>query len=407
MSRVYSVMTKSAMKRWMRRYSLALVAAIGGAMGVAYAAASHGHTAPPKAPQQLAAEQARDSEQDIVQIAILLDTSSSMDGLINQARSQLWSIVDQMGRMTRVVNGKTRGVKLELALYQYGNDTLSKESGYIQQVLPFTGDLDRVSEKLNGLFTNGGSEFVPEVIETAATQLAWNKDATLRFIYVAGNEEFDQGPVTAAHAMATAAAHDINVQLIFCGAKEGTWENAARLAKSDLMSIDQNSVAQYVAAPQDAEILRIGQQINATYVAYGANGQASVARQEKADKDSAKLSPKVALERMQLKGKKAYDNRSWDLVDANKNDASFLANTPDAQLPAELQGKSLEEKQQLVAAKTAEREALQKQLAKLEADRNAYLAAEQAKHHSTDAPSLGTELMKTTKPVAAKKGYKL
>jgi hypothetical protein len=399
-------MTKSAMKRWLRRYSLALVAGLGGAMGVAYAAASHGHARPPAVQHQIAAEPVRDSQQDTVQIAILLDTSSSMDGLINQARSQLWSMVDQMGRMTRVVDGKTRGVKIELALYQYGNDTLSKESGYIQQVLPFTGDLDKVSEKLNGLFTNGGSEYVPEVIETATTQLQWNKDAALRFIYVAGNEEFDQGPVTAAHAMAAAAAHDINVQLIFCGAKEGTWENAAKLAKSDLMSIDQNSVAQYVAAPQDADILRIGQQINATYIAYGASGQASVARQQKADKDSAKLSPKVALERAQLKGKKAYDNRTWDIVDANKNDGDFLAKTADAELPSELQGKSIEEKKQIVATKTAEREALQKQLAKLEADRTAYLAAEQAKHRSTDAPSLGTELMKTAKPVAAKKGYK-
>ena len=61
-----------------------------------------------------------------MQIALLLDTSSSMDGLINQARSHLWNMVDQMGKMTRVVNGKTRGVKIELALYEYGNDTLAR-----------------------------------------------------------------------------------------------------------------------------------------------------------------------------------------------------------------------------------------------------------------------------------------
>ena len=93
-----------------------------------------------------------------------------MDGLINQARSQLWTMVDQMGRMTRVVDGKTRGVKIELALYQYGNDTLSEKTGYIQQVLPFSTDLDNVSEKLHALFTNGGSEYVGEVIETAVSQ---------------------------------------------------------------------------------------------------------------------------------------------------------------------------------------------------------------------------------------------
>ena len=33
-----------------------------------------------------------------VQIALLLDTSSSMDGLINQARSQVWKMVNELGR---------------------------------------------------------------------------------------------------------------------------------------------------------------------------------------------------------------------------------------------------------------------------------------------------------------------
>ena len=34
------------------------------------------------------------SEQAKVQIAILLDTSNSMDGLIEQAKSQLWKVVN-------------------------------------------------------------------------------------------------------------------------------------------------------------------------------------------------------------------------------------------------------------------------------------------------------------------------
>src|SRR5256885_4196437 len=148
-------MNKRAVKPWLRRYSLALVAGLGGAMGVAYAAASHGQAPPPSVQASVQAEPARDNVQDTVQIALLLDTSSSMDGLINQARSQLWTMVDQMGRMTRVVDGKTRGVKIELALYQYGNDTLSETTGYIQQVLPFSTDLDNESDKLHALLTNG------------------------------------------------------------------------------------------------------------------------------------------------------------------------------------------------------------------------------------------------------------
>ncbi|HEX3764418.1 MAG TPA: vWA domain-containing protein [Kofleriaceae bacterium] len=406
------VRSEQPIRRWLRRYSLPLVAALGGATGVAYAAGwSRSATPPPVAAVSVAtppaAELPRDNAQDKVQIALLLDTSSSMDGLINQARSHLWSLVDQMGRMTRVVDGKTRGVKVELALYEYGNDTLSSESGYIRQVLPLTTDLDRVSEALHGLFTNGGSEYVGEVIQTAVTALQWSSDpAVLKFVFVAGNETFNQGPVSAATAMTAAAQKDIHVQLIYCGPREESWEVAAKLAHSDLTTIDQNHVAQHIASPQDAEILQLGNELNSTYLAYGEDGVASVARQAKADASSAKLSPKVALERAQLKAKNSYRNTSWDVVDAVDNNGKFLEQTSDDKLPGELRGKPLAEKKQIVADRAAKRGEIKAKLARLEAERNAFLAAEQAKHRGPEAQSLETELMKTTRDVATKKGYK-
>ena len=410
----------SAFGRRLRRHSLVLVAALGGAAGVAYAAGRHAKAPAPKVtvfawskadntPAAIAtpAELPRDTVQDTVQIALLLDTSSSMDGLINQARSQLWTMVDQMGRMTRVVDGKTRGVRVELALFEYGNTRIPAADGYIRQVLPLTGDLDRVSEQLGALFTNGGDEYVGQAITKAVSSLAWSKDpAAMKFVFVAGNEEFDQGPVSAAAAMKAAAGADIHVQLIYCGNEEPTWKAAANLAASDLMTIDQNVVAQAIAAPQDDEILRLGNELNGTYLAYGADGAAAMARQSGADAASAKLSKKVALERSQLKAKAAYRNDTWDVVDAIEKDADFLGKaTPDA-LPAELRGKSQAEQRQIIASKAAARADLKAKLAKLEADRTAFIAAEQAKNAGPEQKVLETELMKSTKKVAAKKGYK-
>ncbi len=414
--------------RWLRRHSLTLVAALGGAAGVAYAVGWQGtptktaptsdtattisvvrhEVQPPPTPTPQPALE-RDTATDTVQIALLLDTSSSMDGLINQARAHLWTMVDQMGKLTRVVDGKTRGVKIELALYEYGNDTLPGRTGFIRQVQPFTGDLDKVSEKLQALFTNGGSEFVGQAIQVASANLQWsNNPDTMKFVFVAGNEEFDQGPVTATQAMQAAAAKGINVQLIYCGGQDETWATAAKIAKSDLMSIDQNHVAAYVPAPQDDQILALGNELNSTYVAYGAEGAASVARQSNADSQSAKMSPKVALERAQLKGKKGvYDNRGWDVVDATTSNAKFFEQTPDDQLPAEFRGKSVEEKKQLVAANLAKRANIQSRISKLEAQRLAFLQSEAAKQKGAAVNSLESELMKGTKKIAVAKGYKL
>src|SRR5947199_10658594 len=86
------------------------------------------------------------AEQDApkIQLAILLDTSSSMDGLIGQAKTQLWKVVNAF------TNARRDGVKprLEIALYEYGNDSLPAENGYIRQVMQLTTDFGTVSEKL-------------------------------------------------------------------------------------------------------------------------------------------------------------------------------------------------------------------------------------------------------------------
>lgn len=405
---------RSPWTRWLRRHSLTLVAALGGAVGVAYAAHHHAAPAAPPGSSLTAlvagarppAELPRDTVVDTVQIALLLDTSSSMDGLINQARSHLWNVVEQMGRMTRVVDGKVRGVRLELALYEYGNSRLSAADGYLRQVLPLTGDLDRVSEALHGLTTMGGEEYAGQVITTAVHELAWSSDpGALRYVFVAGNEGFDQGRVSATTAMEAARAKDIAVQLIYCGDQEPSWDAAAHLAGSDLTTIDQDQVARHIAAPQDDELVRLGAELNGTYLAYGAEGQAASARQQAADAASARLGAKVAIERSVLKSKASYDNAGWDVVDASERDAGFLAGASDDQLPAELRGKTLDEKKKLVADKAAARSALKARIAKLEAERAAFVTAEEAKL-APEKPSLGTKVLESTRKTAAKKGWK-
>ena len=73
-----------------------------------------------------------------IQVALLLDTSNSMDGLIEQAKGKLWSIVNEFARYRK---GDVPP-QLEIALFEYGNDGLSRYNDYIRQVAAFTTDLD-------------------------------------------------------------------------------------------------------------------------------------------------------------------------------------------------------------------------------------------------------------------------
>ena len=89
-----------------------------------------------------------------IRVALLLDTSNSMDGLIDQAKAQLWEIVNELS----YAKCRHEQPNLQIALYEYGNDNLSAKTGYIRKILGFTNDLDEVSKELFSLTTT--SQFV-------------------------------------------------------------------------------------------------------------------------------------------------------------------------------------------------------------------------------------------------------
>ncbi|NNC69893.1 MAG: hypothetical protein HKN90_03620, partial [Flavobacteriaceae bacterium] len=55
-------------------------------------------------------------KKNTIKVALLLDTSNSMDGLINQAKTQLWEIVNELS----YAKCEHEDPNLEIALYEYG-----------------------------------------------------------------------------------------------------------------------------------------------------------------------------------------------------------------------------------------------------------------------------------------------
>jgi len=208
----------------------------------------------------------------LTQLAILLDTSNSMDGLIDQAKRQLWSIVNELSRYEKDGSGNM----VEVALYEYGNNSLPKENGYIRKVLDFTSDMDSVSKELFALKTNGGDEYCGAVIKDAVKNLKWSKnDDVYKAIFIAGNEPFTQGPISFEDAVNLAKSNGIFVNTIFCGpAQQGIaqkWKDAALLADGDYNSIDQNYLAS-IETPYDDKIAELNSRLNQTYIPYGTDG---------------------------------------------------------------------------------------------------------------------------------------
>jgi hypothetical protein len=346
------------------------------------------------------------SENSKIQVALLLDTSNSMDGLINQAKSRLWNIVNTL--TTLRFGGKSP--EIQIALYEYGNDGLRASDEYIRLVAPLTTDLDLISEKLFALTTNGGSEYCGAVIRKASKDLRWStNDKDIHLIYIAGNEPFTQGKTSYREAISDALGKNITVNTIHCGDRsegiEGLWKDGADRGKGKFFNIDHNARVRYVATPYDRRIDECNTLLNNTYVSYGDYGDSKKRNQAAQDMNAEAISSANKAERIVSKSSVAYKNSSWDLVDLSTESETALSNLKQSDLPKELQGKSAAELNTYVNQKKEERAAIQKEIETLARQRQAYIDAEQKKS-GTDADDLGRAITHSVMEIAAAKGYK-
>ena len=343
-------------------------------------------------------------KKNTIKVALLLDTSNSMDGLINQAKTQLWEIVNELS----YAKCQNQNPDLMIALYEYGNDNLSSREGYIRQVIDFSSDLDEISEKLFSLRTNGGNEFCGQVIHNSLKQLDWGKNKNdLKLIFIAGNEPFTQGKINYRDAAAQANEQGVTINTIFCGNYQngvsGKWQDGARLTHGDYMTIDHNEQIVHISSPYDDIIIQLNNQLNDTYIYYGDTGRSKMKLQAAQDSNAAELNEVVVVKRAVSKSSRIYKNSSWDLVDAEKEEGFSYSKVDKKSLPAQLQNKSSDEIKKYVAQQGKKRQEIQQKIKELNIQRNAYVAKKRKETNVTNG--LENAMLNAIKKQAKLKNY--
>lgn len=343
-----------------------------------------------------------------VQLAILLDTSGSMSGLIEQAKTQLWQIVNTF--IDAKQNGQVPFV--EVALYEYGNDGLKSENHWIRQITPLTRDLDLVSKELFSLRTNGGSEFCGAVVQRATVDLKWDTSPDVyKAIFVAGNEPFNQGPIEPNKACREAVAKGVIVNTIHCGGEQeginSGWKDGAVLADGKFLIIDHNQAVVHIEAPQDAEIVKLNEALNKTYIPFGAEGQKRCEEQVAQDANAA-AAPTASGANVQRALSKAscnYWNANWDLVDASKEKDFKWEELKDEQLPEEMRKLDAEGRRKYVADRKAQRDEIAGKIQELNKQRQEFVTAKLKEAGEGKDNTLDKVMAGTVREQAAKKGY--
>lgn len=344
-----------------------------------------------------------------VDVALLLDTSNSMDGLINQAKSQLWNIVQQFSKAKK--HGQTP--VLRVALFEYGNTNLPAAEGYIRQVVPLTDDLDKLSEALFSLTTRGGDEYCGQVINEAISRLEWSHEPNgYKAIFIAGNEPFTQGSVDYRDSCKRAIEKGIVVNTIHCGSRsegiEGRWQDGAQLAEGEYFNIDQDRKVVHIKCPQDEIIIKLNAELNKTYLWYGARQlRRGYAQNQVAQDSNAEVAGEpVAVSRAVTKAGSMYRNTSRDLVDTLASDKDILDKVKTEELPEELQKLAPAEREAHVKQMATKRAELQKRIGELAKERETYLAKERQKlAEDSGQDTLGDAVVQTIQRQLAESGF--
>ncbi|MCP4874876.1 MAG: VWA domain-containing protein [Gammaproteobacteria bacterium] len=348
------------------------------------------------------------AESPRIQLAIILDTSNSMDGLIDQTRNQLWQVVNEFSMATQ--NGLVP--ILEIALFEFGNDSNPASAGYLRMLNSFTRELDAVSQGLFSLTTNGGDEYCGYAIESVVNELQWSRASSdIKTIFIAGNESFAQGPVDYRDAIKLAAQQGISINTIHAGGHQDGiadgWRSGALLAGGDYISIDANQKIVHIDAPQDAKIAELNAKLNQTYVPYGNKGADNAQRQMEQDALSSNISGGLLAKRAKSKSSEFYNNANWDLVDAlneGEVEAEELVQFDDEALPEPMKGLSAQQKLDYVQERSQARKMIQRQISELSESRAAYVA-EKKSEQAVAAPSMSDALTRAIKKQALQKKF--
>jgi Mg-chelatase subunit ChlD len=342
-----------------------------------------------------------------IEVVFVLDTTGSMDGLIQAAKDKIWSIASSMASAQRAPE-----IKMGLVAYRDRGDD------YVTRVIDLSDDLDSVYATLIDFEAEGGGdgpESVNEALYDAIHDISWSQDPnSYQVVFLVGDAppHMDYADeVKYPQTLALAARRGIVVNTIRCGedpATEQQWQQIAALTQGAYFSVEQAGSAIAMTTPFDEELAGLSASLDDTRLYYGSD-QERDAKQLKiiaTDKLHAEAS-------MAAKARRAVFNASpsgavnqfgdGDLVadvavgrvDLHKLDTGLLPETLQAMAPAA--------RSEMVLEHVRRRDELQRQIGELSKQRENFLASE-VEASGKKEQSLDYRLFDTVRGQAEKKG---
>jgi Mg-chelatase subunit ChlD len=325
-------------------------------------------------------------KQKTLEMVFVLDTTGSMGGLIEGAKTKIWGIVNDV--MQRKDRPK---VKIGLVAYRDNGDA------YVTQVTALTEDLDKVYSTLMDFRAQGGGD-TPENVRRALAEgvekAGWAKTNpnTAQILFLVGDappQNYVQEP-DVLETTAKAVRQNMIVNTIQCGNATDTrqiWQTIAQRGEGKYFAIAQDGGVQAISTPYDAKLAELASKLGSTYLAYGGGEGAAGAkfREDNARNQAATESKVMADAPMSAQAERAMNKAinsvaySNDLLQSIENETVKLENVKDEDLPENLKKMSATERKKEVEKRLAERKAIRAEIIELSKKRDEFIKAERAK----------------------------
>ena len=342
-----------------------------------------------------------------IEVVFVLDTTSSMSGLIETAKEKIWSIATTMAQAEQAPE-----IRMGLVAFRDRGDD------YVTRVVDLSPDLDSMYATLMQLAAVGGGdgpESVNQALADAVNHISWSQDpGSYRVVFLVGDAppHMDYfGEAQYPEIVRAAVRKGIVVNTIHCGDVQQTvapWTQIAALGNGRYMKVGQAGDGFAVSTPHDAELAELSAELDRTRLFYGADEErAALAAKVEATEALHGLASVAARARRAVFNSTAAgvanlfgDN---DLVDDLASGEIELDDVPTENLPASLQPLDRAEQEAELAAIAGRRSELQESIGRVTAARADYI--EKQVEEAAGAPdSLDRQIFDVVREQAAPLG---
>ncbi len=312
-----------------------------------------------------------------IEVVFILDTTSSMSGLIQAAKEKIWSIATTMASAQQ-----NPDIKMGLVAFRDRGDA------YTTRVYDLSADLDSMYASLMDFQAVGGGdgpESVNQALYDAIHKISWSADSGVyRVAFLVGDApphmdypDDVKYPVT----LAVAVQKGIIVNTIQSGEWQQTrpaWREIAALGNGDYFQVEDSGNAVAVATPFDEELSKLSSKLEDTRLFFGdAEAKREHRRKLEANKKLREGLSTEALARRSTynatpSGKKNLLGDS-ELVDAVTSGRVELEEIPAEELPASLQSMAPAAQMEVISEQARRRDELKQEIERLSESRNRFI----------------------------------